>query len=76
MQAPNRTFAQDMRIRRPRVDGRFVNRPYECQALYGVWQYVRLFRHSLNSNYSQVWASDVPQGRQPYSPQVPGRTEP
>ena len=21
--------------------------PYECQALYGAWQYVRLFRHSL-----------------------------
>ena len=47
-------------------DGRFVNRPYECQALYGAWQYVRLFRDSLNSNYSQVWAGDVPQGRQPY----------
>ena len=58
------------------VDGRFVNRPYECQALYGAWQYVRLFRHSLNSNYSQVWAGHVPQGRQPYSPQVPDRTEP
>ena len=57
-------------------DGRFVKRPYECQALYGAWQYVRLFRHSLNSNYSQVWAGDVPQGRQPYSPQVPDRTEP
>ena len=47
-------------------DGRFVNRPYECQALYGAWQYVRLFRHPLNRNYFQVWAGDVPQGRQPY----------
>ena len=52
-------------IRRTR-GGRFVNRPYECQALYGACQYVRLFRHSLNSNYSQVWSGHVPQGRQPY----------
>ncbi len=22
----------------------------------GAWQYVRLFRHFLNSNYYQVWA--------------------
>ena len=46
--------------------GRFVNRPYECQALHGAWQYGRLFRHSLNSNYFQVWVGHVPQGRQPY----------
>ncbi len=32
----------------------------------GAWQYVRLFRHLLNRNYFQVWAGDVPQGRQPY----------
>ena len=38
------------RKRRPMVDGRFVNRPYECQALYGAWQYVRLFWHLLNRN--------------------------
>ena len=42
----------------------------------GAWQYVRLFRHFLNRNYYQVWAGHVPQGRQPYSPQVPDRTEP
>ena len=48
------------------VNGRFMNRPYECQALYRAWQYVRLFRHSLNSNYFQVLAGHVPQGRQPY----------
>ena len=48
------------------VDGRFMNRPYGCQALYGAWQYERLFRQSLNSNYSQVWAGHVPRGRQPY----------
>ena len=53
-----------------------MNRPYGCQALYGAWQYVRLFRHLLNRNYYQVWAGDVPQGRQPYSPQVPDQTEP
>ena len=47
-------------------NGRFVNRPYKCQALYGAWQFGRLFRHSLNSNYFQVWAGHVPQGRQPY----------
>ena len=50
----------------PEAAGRFVNRPYECQALYGAWQYVRLFRHLLNRNYFQVWAGHVPQGRQPY----------
>ena len=54
------------RIRRPTVDGRFVNRPYKCQALYGAWQSVRLIRHLLNRNYFQVWAGHVPQGRQPY----------
>ena len=43
-------------------DGRFVNRPYECQALYVAWQYVRLFRQFLNSNYYQVWTGHVPQG--------------
>ena len=32
----------------------------------GAWQYVRLFRHLLNRNYYQVWASHVPQGREPY----------
>ncbi len=41
-------------------DGRFVNRPYECQALYVAWQYVRLFRQFLNSNYFQVWTGHVP----------------
>ena len=40
--------------------------PSECQALYGAWQYGRLFGHFLNSSYSQVWAGAVPQGRQPY----------
>ena len=50
--------------------------PYACQALSGAGQYGRLFRHCLNSNYFQVWAGHVPQGRQPYSPQVPDRTEP
>ena len=40
--------------------------PYERQALYGAGQYGRLFRHCLNSNYFQVWAGHVPQGRQPY----------
>ena len=43
-----------------------MNRPYECQVLYGAWHSVRLFRQSLNSNYFQVWAGHVPQGRQPY----------
>ena len=43
-----------------------MNRPYECQALYRAWQYGRLFRQSLNCNYSQVTVGDVPQGRQPY----------
>ena len=57
-------------------DGRFVNRPYECQALYGAWQYVRLFRHSLNSNYYQVMAGDVPQGRQPYLQRAKGEPSP
>ena len=55
------------RRRLPILDGRFVNRPYECQVLYGAWQYERLFRHLLNRNYFQVWAGHVPQGRQPYS---------
>ena len=32
------------------TDGRFVNRPYEYQALYGAWQYGRLFRHLMNRN--------------------------
>ncbi|BDF70954.1 hypothetical protein CE91St41_18170 [Oscillospiraceae bacterium] len=31
----------------------------------GAWQYVRLFRHFLTSNYFQVWAGHVPQGREP-----------
>ena len=31
-----------------------------------AWQCGRLFRHFLNSNYYQVWAGHVPQGRQPY----------
>ena len=54
------------RIRRAKEDGRFVNRPYECQALNGAWQYVWLFRQYLNCNCFQVWAGHVPQGRQPY----------
>ena len=58
------------------TDGRFVNRPYECQALYGAWQYERLFRHSLNSNYFQVWVGDVPQGRQPYSQRAQAEPSP
>ena len=28
--------------------------PYECQALYGAWQYGQLIRHLLNRNYFQV----------------------
>ena len=57
---------QIRRIRWAKEDGRFVNRPYECRALYGAWQCGRLFRHLLNRNYFQVWAGHVPQGRQPY----------
>ena len=56
--------------------GRFVNRPYECQALYGAWQHMRLFRHLLNRNYFQVWAGDVPQGRQPYYQQAQAEPSP
>ena len=44
-------------IRRAKEDGRFVNRPYECQALYGAWQYGRLFRQCLNCNY--FWFGQV-----------------
>ena len=58
------------------VGGRFVNRPYKCQALNGAWQSVRLFRQYLNSNYSQVWAGDVPRGRQPYYQQAQAEPSP
>ena len=34
-----------------------MNRPYECQALYGAWQYGRLFRQYLNCNY--FWFGQV-----------------
>ena len=58
------------------MDGRFMNRPYECQALYVAWQCGRLFRHFLNSNYYQVWVGHVPQGRQPYYQQAQAEPSP
>ncbi|BDF69941.1 hypothetical protein CE91St41_28320 [Oscillospiraceae bacterium] len=42
----------------------------------GAWQYGRLFRQYLNCNYYQVWAGDVPQGRQPYYQQAQAEPSP
>ncbi|BDF75250.1 hypothetical protein CE91St41_21390 [Oscillospiraceae bacterium] len=40
--------------------------PYECQALYGAWQYERLFRHLIELQLLPSLGGSLPQGRQPY----------